>query len=209
MDNGSPLELDTELITIAIGNVNRAPIFAPLGLKAVNEGELLEFLVSADDPDGDAVTLSEINKPAGSIFNASTGLFSWRPNFLQEGTYTVTFVAEDNWQPPESSSIGVPITVGNIPNPIVLAENLVSAVTNSGLPNNLVNKYLANLKKIGEFIADGKITPAVNNLFAFMCKVEEDLAKGLISQTLAESFLFQSNEISEDLGVNPNTRVCN
>lgn len=57
-DNGDPIEIDAELITITIGNVNRPPVFAPLAPQEVLEGQLLSFRVAATDPDGDETTLS-------------------------------------------------------------------------------------------------------------------------------------------------------
>lgn len=207
-DNGNPIELDTELITINIGNVNRAPVFTQVGSQTVDEGALLEFLVEAVDPDNNNIVLSQTNKPDSATFDPSTGLFTWTPDYLQEGTYTVTFTATDDGEPIESSEMGVPITVGNTPNPIQLTDDLVYTIENSGLPNNVINSYLANLKKVTVFIEKGKIEPAINQLFAFICKVEEDLAIDEIDQAIGDQYLFRANEIIEDLGVDPALLIC-
>ena len=56
-----------------------------IGDKPVNEGELLEFTISATDPDGDSLTYSASNLPSGASFDPSTQTFSWTP--AQAGTY--------------------------------------------------------------------------------------------------------------------------
>ena len=76
--------------------VNRAPVLASMGNKSVNEGSLLQFTVSATDADGDTLTYSVVNLPAGATFNVSTRTFAWTPNYVQSGTYAnVTFRVTD------------------------------------------------------------------------------------------------------------------
>ena len=188
--------------------MNRAPVFTPVGAQTADEGSLLEFTVAATDPDGDNVTISESNMPIGSTFNPASGLFRWTPGYLQDGTYTVTFSAADDGNPAETSEMGVPITVGNTPNPTQVTDDLIDDIENSGLSHNIINSYLANLKKVNTFIEKGKIKPAVNQLFAFMCKVEEDLVTGDIDQVTGDDYLFRATEIVEDLGADPTSKVC-
>jgi len=57
-DDGDPIELDAELITITVGNVNRPPVFVPVAPQEVFENQSLSFHVSATDPDGDETALS-------------------------------------------------------------------------------------------------------------------------------------------------------
>ncbi|MBI3996332.1 MAG: S8 family serine peptidase [Candidatus Omnitrophica bacterium] len=66
---------------------NHPPVLQPIGNQTVVAGQLLSFTVTASDPDGDALTLSATNLPAGSSFDPSTGLFSWTPSSSQAGTY--------------------------------------------------------------------------------------------------------------------------
>ena len=207
-DNGNPIELDTELTTIIVGNVNRPPDITLVQSQTVSEGEVLEFSVVANDPDGDSVVLSASNIPNGATFDVASGSFYWTPEYLQDGTYTVTFTATDDGNPVETSEMGVPITVGNTPNPTQLTDDLISEIETSSLPNNIINSYLANLKKVNKFIEKGKINPAINQLFVFLCKVNEDLAPGYIDQAVADNYLFQGMEIIEDLGFDPATNTC-
>ena len=68
--------------------VNRAPVLDPIGNKTITEGETLAFTVSGTDPDGDQLTYSAYNLPAGAAFNSSTRAFSWVPTYNQAGTYS-------------------------------------------------------------------------------------------------------------------------
>lgn len=80
--------------------INQPPkIEPPIGDKVVNEGLLLDFTVSATDPDGDTITFSAENLPPGGIQRAhidrKTGRFTWLPDYKQAGAYLVKFLASD------------------------------------------------------------------------------------------------------------------
>ncbi|MHA2066129.1 MAG: putative Ig domain-containing protein, partial [Candidatus Thorarchaeota archaeon] len=67
---------------------NRPPVLGSIGNRTVNEEELLQFTVSATDPDGDTLTYSASNLPSGAGFNAGSRTFSWTPSTGQAGTYS-------------------------------------------------------------------------------------------------------------------------
>jgi hypothetical protein len=188
MDNGTPMMLAFEDITITVGHVNRAPVFSPIGPQQVLEHNTLTFTVGATDPDGDAVTLSAVGMPSGATFNTSTGVFTWTPGYPSAGVYTPTFIATDNGTPVASSSVDVVITVGSNPTPTEQSQTLINNVVAVNLPTNVQNAYLANLNKVGPFIQQGKTGQAINQLNAFIQKVNQDYAHGTI--TLAEKNAF-------------------
>jgi hypothetical protein len=190
MDNGTPMMLAFEDITITVGHVNRSPMFVPIGPQQVLEHNNLTFTVSAIDPDGNAVTLSATGIPNGATFDPTTGVFSWTPGSPSAGVYTPTFIATDNGTPVATSSIDVVITVGSNPTPIEQAQTLINNVVAANLPTNVTNSYLANLNKVGPFIQQGKTGQAINQLNAFIQKVNQDYVHGTI--TLAEKNLFIS-----------------
>ena len=68
--------------------INYAAVLATVGNKAVDEGELLQFTVSASDPDGDNLTYSASNLPSGASFDAQSQTFSWQPRYDQAGDYS-------------------------------------------------------------------------------------------------------------------------
>jgi hypothetical protein len=55
--------------------------------------------------------------------------------------------------------------------------------------------YLANLKKVKPFIEQGKITPAINQLRAFVRKVEHDIAHGNIDSEDGAMLIDMANEL--------------
>lgn len=88
---------DTETVTITVNNVNRPPVLDPIGNKTVQEGDLLEFDISATDPDGDHLTYyySTPGLPLEPELNPNTGRFSWRPSIGESGVYQIEFQASD------------------------------------------------------------------------------------------------------------------
>ncbi len=110
---------DSETITITVGNVNRAPVLDPIGNKQVDEGVLLQFVVSGSDPDGDALAFSAFSAPmfplpSGASFDASSRTFSWTPGLDQAGSYQITFFVSDATL---SDLETITITVGNVNQP--------------------------------------------------------------------------------------------
>ena len=103
---------DFETITITVNNVNRAPVLSTISNKSVNAAQTLTFAISATDPDGDTVTYSAQNIPAGAALNGNT--FTWTPTIAQAGTYQVTFIASDGSL---QDTQGVTITVSNASSP--------------------------------------------------------------------------------------------
>ncbi|MCF7811071.1 tandem-95 repeat protein, partial [bacterium] len=102
-------ELDESIdVQISIGDVNRAPVWVdfPDSPFTVNESEPIQFLVVADDPDGDALTVEAVSDdlPEGWSFNDNddgTGTFSWQTDFGDNGEYTLTITASDGMIPIE------------------------------------------------------------------------------------------------------------
>ena len=88
---------------------NNSPVFTSIGNKSILEGATLSFDISATDPDGDSLTYSIGNLPAGAGFNVSSGSFSWSPNFEQSGSYSVTFTVSDG-NNSDSETIVVTVT---------------------------------------------------------------------------------------------------
>jgi PKD repeat protein len=89
---------DSEVVSITVNNVNRAPVLDSIGSRSVIEGGHMAFLVTASDPDGDSLILSAENVPANAVFADSgngTGSFEFDPDYTQSGLYYVTFKTSD------------------------------------------------------------------------------------------------------------------
>ncbi len=103
---------DVQLAGSGGGGAESPPVLNPIGAQAVTVSNTLSFTLTATPTDGDAVTLTASNLPAGAVFfptNASAaGSFLWT-NASPTGTYNVTFYATDN---DGMDSETVTITVG-------------------------------------------------------------------------------------------------
>jgi hypothetical protein len=110
---------DSETITIAVSDVNRAPVLAAIGNQSVNEAATLSFTVSATDADGDTLTYSASNLPSGATFDAATRTFLWTPAYNQAGSYPdVVFTVSDG---KATDSETITVTVNDVNAPPVLA----------------------------------------------------------------------------------------
>ncbi len=198
-DDGNPIELDVELISITVGEVNRAPVIDQIDPKEIDENSPLSFTINATDPDGDSFTHSGENLPVGATFNPQTGVFLWTPMQSQAGNYIVTFHATDNGTPVEVGSKDVSITVGDVPTPIEQANNLITAIVSYNFPTNTENAYLANIKKLETFIEEGNIQASINQLNAFIGKVNKDYAQGNITQTVQDNLNNRAQTLLADL----------
>ncbi len=115
---------------------NRPPVLSVPGPQTIAEGQPLAFVINATDPDGQPLTFSAANVPAGATFNAATRQFAWTPSFTQAGNYTVSFTVSDNGAPPLGDTKTVAISVGNVNRPptataqtITLAEDSTRLIT--------------------------------------------------------------------------------
>ncbi|MFY1113339.1 MAG: Ig-like domain-containing protein, partial [Methanosarcinaceae archaeon] len=86
---------DSETITIAVGDVNRAPALDSIGNKAIAENSLLAFTLTASDDDGDDLTYGATGLPGGAQLNTTSGLFEWTPGSEDSGVYSVGFNVTD------------------------------------------------------------------------------------------------------------------
>jgi hypothetical protein len=94
------------------------PILNYIGNKAISENTELKFTVSATDSDKDKIQLLASGLPEGATFTDTgnnNGVFDWKPNYNQSGSYTVKFTARDSTGLEDSETIT--ILVGNAKEP--------------------------------------------------------------------------------------------
>ena len=108
--DGSASDSKPFLITVAA--VNRPPRLAFPAAQYAREGVFTQFQVTGADFDGGSLELTVAGLPDGALFDPSTGVFRWQPDFDQAGTYDVTFTMTDSEG--ASDSITVPIVVDNV-----------------------------------------------------------------------------------------------
>jgi len=111
-DTGTPALNDFEGITIAVNELNVAPVLAAIGNKTATVGVLAAFTAVATDADLPANVLTfslDAGAPAGATINGATGAFSWTP--ASSGTFPVTVRVTDNGTPAMSDFEAISITV--------------------------------------------------------------------------------------------------
>jgi hypothetical protein len=85
----------SEIVAITATHTNFAPVFVPLLPQYAREGTQVQFTVVEADADGDPLTYTLTNTPAGATLGAASGLFTWTPAYGQAGDTTLHFVATD------------------------------------------------------------------------------------------------------------------
>ncbi len=122
----------------------------------------------------------------------------------------IAFEATDNDIESLTSKQEVSITVGDVPNPTSTNDVLIGdIITDPDLTDTVINPYMANLKKVNKFIGSNKITSAINQVFAFICKIQVDILNGEIDGQTGSDLILQAENILYDLGEDPNKRECN
>ena len=94
VSDGSDSGSVTQSFTIAVTDVNDAPVITSVAPTSVVLGEEYTYTPSATDAENDPLTWSLTQKPAGMTINATTGAISWTP--AEAGSSgTVRLVAND------------------------------------------------------------------------------------------------------------------
>lgn len=123
---------DNETITLTVVNGNEAPVLATIGNKTIDEGQSLEFVVTATDSNADDLTYSVTSLPSGATFNSSERRFSWTPDYTQAGSFSVEFVVSDGIF---NDSEVVSMTVTNSNRPPEVSGEPVTAIMASASYN--------------------------------------------------------------------------
>ena len=93
-----------------LARANQPPVWSPLTDMVVPVGQLLQFLVSATDPEGQPLNYNAYQLPVGADFNSDNKVFSWTPAAGQEGNYEIIFRASDGTA---AADLKVNIIAGN------------------------------------------------------------------------------------------------
>jgi hypothetical protein len=92
---------------------NQPPVLAAIGNKSVREQQLLQFTISATDPEGDPMTYSASNLPAWASFAPATRTFSGTAG--QAGTYSNVHFEVSDGVLTDSENITITVTTNNAP----------------------------------------------------------------------------------------------
>ncbi|MCP4261686.1 MAG: hypothetical protein GY774_29915, partial [Planctomycetes bacterium] len=80
-------DIDSESITITVGNINRPPVLGPITDITVSEGATITLNPAATDPNGDALTYT---------YSGWMGSASYTTTYDDAGTHTVTVTVSDS-----------------------------------------------------------------------------------------------------------------
>ncbi len=112
---------DSELVTIDVLEAgNQQPVLDSVGSQTVAEGDSLSILVSASDPDNEFPSLSAEDLPPNCTFEDygdGTGMFVFKPDFMQAGIDTVLFICADDSVPSLADTEVVVVTVTDVNQP--------------------------------------------------------------------------------------------
>ncbi|MAE66325.1 MAG: hypothetical protein CMJ18_18805, partial [Phycisphaeraceae bacterium] len=98
--NGNVAEAlsDAQTLDIVVRETNAAPVLAPVGNRTVTELDTLSITLSATDADGDVLTYSATNLPAGTALDPQTGVLTWTPGLFEAGEYAGIVLAATDGQ---------------------------------------------------------------------------------------------------------------
>ena len=116
-DNGTPVLSDSEALTITVNSTNEAPLLSAIGNQTVDEGQVLNVLLSSSDADGDGLLLSTVGLPAFCSLTDNlngSGTITCTPGISDQGSYPVTVAVVDNGTPALNDSEALTITVNGI-----------------------------------------------------------------------------------------------
>jgi len=97
-DDEDPALSDIDTIAITVVETNQPPILDPIGPQMITEGEILELLITASDPDGPDLFLTATPLPENAEFvdsGGGVGVFTFAPSYTQSGLVSIKFKASD------------------------------------------------------------------------------------------------------------------
>ncbi len=102
-------------IRLIVRSTDTAPVFATNPESAtVAEGQLLTLPVTATKEEGDALTYTAQNLPAGATLDPATGVLSWTPQPGQAANYSVQVTAGDG-SLSSTDTVDITVTHTNFP----------------------------------------------------------------------------------------------
>ncbi len=155
---------------VTVTGGNRPPVFAGLTSDTINAFAPYTKTVTATDPDGDAVTLSLLEGPAGLALNGN--VFGWVPGAAQVGRFTVKLRATDSRGAFTAGLFQITVNAVLRPiahddsYPVVAGESItISApgvlqndVSPNGAPLSALRRSDPALGSLSAFSADGSFT---------------------------------------------------
>jgi len=117
----------TQSFSIAVAVPNAAPQIVSTPPAAALVGSAYSYRVGASDPNGDALTFTLSQAPAGMAIDATTGAIAWTPASGQTGLQPVVVRVTDPGGLAATQSFAIVVTVPNVA-PVILSSPVVTAI---------------------------------------------------------------------------------
>ncbi len=119
LDNGTPQLSDTARFILSVDNINEAPVIAAIPDQQMSEGETLDVVVTATDPDpgGQQIVISTHDLPPFGTFTNTgngSGVLHFSPGYADAGSYLIEVIAIDNGSPQLADTAQFTLTVGEV-----------------------------------------------------------------------------------------------
>ncbi len=98
-------------VSIVKGTANALSVDVPTAQTSV-DGESVQFLVSAQDPENLPVALTTAELPAGASFDSVRGEFTWTPRGVPFGSYPISFTATNAIGQSATAKVSVDVVSG-------------------------------------------------------------------------------------------------
>lgn len=137
---------DFASVSITVRNVNRAPVLANIGPILAHEGSPLSRVLTATDPDLQAVVLSAAGLPDFATFSdagGGSGTLTLQPDYKDAGLYHTTVTVTDPEGATDSETFS--IRVINVLMPLVTQVTELPFQHDQGVIELKVNNLLPNL----------------------------------------------------------------
>lgn len=123
------LATDVQSFAIDVIQPNRAPVITTSPITTLNTGQTYHYWVQADDLDGDSVSYSLQQSPAGMSISPITGLIYWEPTADDIGVHAVTAIATDFYGLTDIQTFALSVVSGVVTNnPPVITSTPVFSV---------------------------------------------------------------------------------
>jgi hypothetical protein len=129
---------DKAEVELTVTAVNDPPVIISKPPTTTRVWGSYSYDVDVQDPDGDTLSYSLIDKPDGMVIDVNTGLIEWRPDNTQDGEYEITVKVEDANEIPASDNQSFTITVASLSSPLITpltVENVFDHTSRKKLPS--------------------------------------------------------------------------
>jgi hypothetical protein len=101
---------DSETVIITVNKVNAPPTLENPPTLSTAEGQLIEYQLTASDPNGDTLTYGTSSTLPGGALVSSSGVFRWKPAGNQSGNYSFTITVSDDLGESDSGTLNVEVS---------------------------------------------------------------------------------------------------